>query len=347
MAYTTIPQRQAGDPSSPYLVGGPPSAAPGLDALVYSIAYDYVNLVSYVKYGTAATAWQSITGTNLLPKVTVYESLATGAGTLNGTHTLQPATNSVRLLMISNGGAGGAGACADPAGAATSGGGGGGGGCLVFCDLKLTAGVRTIAYSLNECIAGGASRSTIGTGANGGVAINYNLLVYNSETVMVTPGPNGGGGGGTSIAPAGNATPGSVNGASGGNGPLGAAGSNGPVHSSQSGGGGGGGGGIAALGATAFAGGIGGYSNGALNEPARRGASGPINTAGGAPSSTPGYTGQPGGGGGGASITGAAGAGADGTLWGSGGGGGGASLNGNASGKGGNGGPGAIIIFES
>lgn len=338
-----------------------PTTSPGVASAVGTIAYDTVNAVYYVKTGTSSTAWQAITGTNRLPKVSMYAGTTGVSGaTATGTHTLQSWTNVFQVFAIGQGGGGGSGA-RGRAGWAAYGGGGGAGGSVSFVTFSAAqfAGA-TLTYSASQGGTPGASVTVDDTaGNNGGQADNTNVRVT-AGIQLVYAGIGGKGfGAPTPAASPGTPTgsgvnPGMFSGGTGSSSSISANAANGNSGTAISGAGGGAGGGISAA-DVAYAGGNGGTNM--LNY-GYTGNSGAVNTDGGAPLTGPYGTaaaidryllqGAGGCGGGGASTTQAAGRGGDASNYdfGAGGGGGGASRNGFASGRGGYGGPGAVLFVE-
>jgi hypothetical protein len=238
---------------------------------------------------------------------------------------------SVHIALISGGGGGGSGqrsAASSPA----SGGGGGGGGARNSVILSASLLGNSENGNVGAGGAGGASVTSVGNGNNGqpGSASNFGLWAYADR------GGNGSGGtsgnGGSAGSGGGRAI---YTGGTGANGSATGAGTN-AGSSAVAGGGGGGGGGTS--GVSAGTGGTGGLStlyNGSLSAPAA-GANGPD-----VPTGTP--LNASGGGGGSASFTAPAMAGGNGGFYGAGGGGGGGG-SGFASGKGGNGSQGIVVV---
>jgi hypothetical protein len=259
--------------------------------------------------------------------------------TANGTWTKPAnATGRVRVQLVSGGGGGGSGR-RGAAATARVGGGGGGGGAVQIAEFDVTDLTDTVPVTVGAGGAGGAVVAVDDTnGANGGGGSPSTFGGY-----LVT-GSSGGGSGGQSGAGGGGgfaASPALMSGNTGASasttGAVGPAGGG----SASGGRGGGAGGGISTANA-ASNGGAGGASGG-LNSPAGGVVGGATPGAGVAVPAKAALPGT-GGGGGAASITTAAQAGAVGGTYGSGGGGGGASLNGFASGAGGRGGNGVVIV---
>jgi len=254
----------------------------------------------------------------------------------NATWTKPTGAKLVHVSIVSGGG-GGASGRRGADGTNRYGGGGAGGASRRDAFLRADALTSTVDVTVGAAGVGGAAVTTDDTngndGTNGGVSTFGAYLRSTGGTKGIggtaALGTNGAGGLGVEEG---------ANGGAGGSG----AGASGLT--ARGAGGGGGGGGIG-TGNLANAGGVGGYSLGAgyWN-----------NATGGVIDSTPpgvGYS-QPddtglagnGGGGGASSITTAAQAGANGGKYGGGGGGGGASKNGSASGKGGDGAPGLVVV---
>lgn len=339
-----------------------PSTIPGVQAPVGTIAYDVVNGIYYVKYGTAATAWQAITGTNSLPKVTLIAGNYADVTqtTVNGSFTFQPQSKMAFLQLVAHGGGGGSGSF-DVAGGIRSGGAGGaGGGCSTMHINLAAAPTRTIDYSLTPGGIGGPA-SVGGVGQNGVSSTGQPTVNFTGGRQIMYALQGTAGAGGTLLgAPSG----GTAGQGTCGTGGAGGAGSIGAAAGSVGGGsipstscmGGGGGGGLSALNAE-MAGGSGGltsftgfgYSN-----------AGAVRTGGGPPnSSVAGLTavadiiiGRSGCGGGGASNAANVSPGAGGAAglygFGAGGGGGGAGTSGGTgvAKTGGHGGASALLITE-
>lgn len=261
--------------------------------------------------------------------------------TATGTWTKTAGATRVRIVAIGGGGGGGSGRQGAAATVRCGGGGAGGSGYSVVeydaADLPATLDV-----SIGSGGAGAAAVATADTngsaGANGGHTFVGPSI---STSYAVAMGGFAGAGGTATTGTNGAAGSGQVAGAAGGS--ASTTGGVGGNASSTGGAGAGGAGGGITTGNVAAAGGTGSGSRTVAF----------VTTAGGVVGGAlpvvgvdPPGKGQPGtgGGGGAASITAAAQAGANGAGWGAGGGGGGASLNTFASGKGGNGTPGYVLI---
>jgi hypothetical protein len=247
----------------------------------------------------------------------------------------------VEIHVIGGGGGGGSG-CSSPSGTAAGGGAGGGGGGRTFVSIDASFLGPTETVTVGAAGTGGASRAAeAGNGINGtaGTASAVGLWVYagggsfgGGGTSALTPVPVTGGGSTRAVVVGGS---GGAVASSAGSQTFGNGGGGGNV---TSGCGGGAGGGVNA-GGTVANGGVGGFQfiyNGAL--------------AGGTPVGQNGFSvptnlpyGGSGGGGGNASKTTTAMSGGNGGLYGAGGGGGGAG-QGFASGAGGNGAQGIVVV---
>lgn len=257
----------------------------------------------------------------------------------NGTWTKpENAVGRVRVQMVSGGGGGGSGRRGATA-TARVGGGGGGGGAVQLADFDVDQLTATVPVVVGAGGTGGAAITvddTNGANGNGGSPSTFGSFLVTGSSGGGTGGGIGtAGGGGFAASPAlmsGNT--GASASTTGGVGPAGGA--------TAAGGRGGGAGGGITTGNVAANGGAGG-AGGGLNAPAGGVVGGTLPGNGG---SVPDRSALPGtgGGGGAASITAAAQAGGIGGKFGSGGGGGGASLNGFASGAGGRGADGVVIV---
>jgi len=296
---------------------------------------------------TTAGLFARINGTTVGPfpqnaaSVTAY---STGTGTI----TVPTGAKTLTAVLIGGGGGGGGGARGAAGGILGGGSGGGGGACS-----RINLDASLLGASVTYAVGVGGSAGTVASGdgqpgGNGGNGGATSLGTYATGTQFYAIANQGLGGTGGTVGGAGHvAGVGSVTGMfSGGNGGLapstGAAGSIG-TSAQAAGAGGGAGGGLTAANVTS-AGGRGSACVG--NSTNNFGAAG---TAGGgnagAAVDTLTGAGLPGaGGGGGGSNTGAAGNGTAGGLYGAGGGGGGASQNTFASGAGGAGAPGLLLL---
>lgn len=248
------------------------------------------------------------------------------------------ATGRARVQLVSGGGGGGSGR----RGAAATvrvGGGGGGGGAVQSVDFDVTQLPDTVAVVVGVGGTGAAAITVDDTnGANGGGGTPSTFGAF-----LVTGSSGGGSGGGVGTAGGGGfaASPALMSGNTGAS--AATTGLVGPAGSATASGGRGGGAGGGITAANVAANGGAGGASGGMTSPA----GGVVGGASpGAGVSVLDQTALPGtgGGGGAASITVAAQAGAAGGKFGSGGGGGGASVNGFASGAGGRGADGVIIV---
>lgn len=262
--------------------------------------------------------------------------------TANGTWTQPVGATTVRVWAIA-GGAGGASGRQGAAATVRCGGGGGGGGGKGYMEFKASDLTSTVSVTVGAGGNGGAAVTTADTNGNAGT--NGGATQFGSYF-----GINGGVAGSGGTASGGSGGSGSVGLIAGGNGAAasstGAVGNNAGT-TAGSGSGGGAGGGIT----SADVANGGGTSFEPQDKPGAGGANG---------GTVPGGAGQVGtnrianealggcgGGGGAASTTTAGGKGGNAVLYGGGGGGGGASLNGNASGAGGNGAPGIMVVISA
>ncbi len=296
---------------------------------------------------TAGTSGNVITsnGTNFISTAPGAQTKIT---TLNSTNTWTLDTRSVEVefFIWSGGGGGGSGRCG--VSNSTAGGGGGSSGNFIYTKCKATSLVNS-PYTV-----------TIGTGGSGGMSVNAVTTSGNPGnpgnpssigTDIVVPGGAAGQGGGTSTGPGGSVIYsnliGFINATSGGPGGIGGTnGTTGILLFASGGGGGGGyttttirlggaGGAITDLGSTVLvAGGLAGDNAGNIAGNGNT-YSGPYMIVGGT-----------GGGGGSHDATLIAGSGGNGAAPGGGGGGGAGNLSSNASGAGGNGADGRVIIIE-
>jgi hypothetical protein len=262
----------------------------------------------------------------------------------NGTWTKPTGAKLVDVLCVSPGVGGGSGRRGAP-GTVRQGGGGGTSGGVSRQTIPAVSLPATVAVTCGVGSTGGAAVTTDDTNGNppGSVAGIPKFGTYVFAGISLFPSASGGGGTGAGGL---NSTPGTgmaVGSASGAASTTGLVGGNAGASLTGGAGAGGAGGGISTAN-VASAGGVGsniqitnsiiqtgGVPDGALPLAA---VTQPVN------SGLPGH----GGGGGASSITQAAQAGADGGWYGAGGGGGGASTNGFASGKGGEGAPGIVIV---
>jgi len=265
--------------------------------------------------------------------------------TAAGTWTKPTGAKSVRVLCVAGGTGGGSGR-RGAAGTVRQGGGGGASGGATRQEIPASALPGTVAVTVGLGTTGGAAVTADSTDGNAAAAVTTSstfgtyLKTGTSQNVPATQGGGTGSGGVGATAGSGTAT-GVAGGSASGTG--GAGGGAGTGQTTGTPGGGGSGGGITS-GNVANNGGNG--SNLTITSSATM-AGGIVDTT--LPTtaiSQPANSGLPGhgAGGGAASITQAAQAGADGGLYGGGGGGGGASLNGFASGKGGDGANGIVIV---
>jgi len=263
--------------------------------------------------------------------------------TSSGTWTKPTGAKVVEVLLVSGGGGGGSGR-RGAAGTVRCGGGGGGGGGVTFAKIPAATLGSTVTVTVGTGGAGGAAVTTDSTDGNNGT--NGAASSFGSNLRSGT-GANTRGGGGTATAGtagaggfgnlSGAGTP--IGGAASGTGGAGNVGTNGQLTS-----GAGAGGGITS-------GDVAGNGGGGGQSPVVSGTAGPAGgvvdtTAPGNGIAQPAGSGLAGssGGGGAASITTAAQTGGSGGIYGGGGGGGGASLNGFASGAGGAGADGIVIV---
>lgn len=255
-----------------------------------------------------------------------------------GTWTKPTGAKSVRVAIVSGGGGGGSGR-RGAAGSTRCGGGAGGGGSRVEREFPASALTSTVAVTVGAGGAGGAAVAADDTnganGANGGVS-TFGAF---ARSTVGTAGQGGTNAAGTNGAGGLGVEEGSNGGAAS---TIGGAGVTGLSARGAAGGGGGGGIGTGNL---ANVGGVGGYSlgSGYWNNATAGVIDGAAPGVGWSQPVDSGLSGN-GGGGGASSITTAAQAGANGGRYGGGGGGGGASVNGSASGKGGDGSAGVVIV---